>query len=98
MAAPARGQQQQGQSDLSGNQNVVHALASNAADHLLRAGLHHLRNFRAAELQAGDSPKKTPVNIARATLKHSTGKLIRMAASCGKENSGSKVTMNATAR
>ena len=47
---------------------------------------------------AGDSPKSTPVKIANPTLKHSTGRLMRIAASCGNENSGNSATITATVR
>ena len=47
---------------------------------------------------AGESPKSTPVKIANPTLKHSTGRLIAIAASWGNENSGSNPTITATVR
>src|SRR5258706_16187213 len=41
-------------------------------------------------------PKTMPVSSARPTLKNSTGRLMLMAASCGKENSGSQFTISFT--
>ena len=47
---------------------------------------------------AGESPKNTPVMMASPTLKHRTGRLMRIAASWGKEDSGNMGTMIATNR